>query len=199
MWTGLPSYDEGNVPQFVSQAVPLVIAGQRQSARLTAAYIQIAARRPVSIDLAQISTRNGADPREVYRRPFVTVWTALKAGSEFDAAIAAGLARATSTAATDVQLAHRAAYGEIQRADPAIRGYRRAADGGACDFCRLIDGAFVKSADAMSLHSHCGCGLEPVIDERPSIDPLPEGVAVHEHGELGSVLGDPAHSFDDLS
>jgi hypothetical protein len=46
----------------------------------------------------------------------------------------------------------------------------------------------------MPLHNHCGCSLEPVLDD-VTPTPLPEGVAVHEHGELGLVLGDPAHDF----
>ena len=58
--------------------------------------------------------------------------------------------------------------------------------------------AFVKSANAMALHNHCGCGLEAVFYD-VEVPPLPDGVAVHQHGELGAVLGDPAHSFASLA
>jgi hypothetical protein len=138
--------------------------------------------------------RGGVDPQTVYRRPFVTVWSALGAGKLWQDAVAAGLNRATSTAAMDVQLASRAAFREVQAADDQIRGYTRVPDGGACAFCLEVAGAFVKSADAMPLHNRCGCSLEPVLSTQPTT-PVPDGVAVHEHGELGPVLTDPAHDF----
>ena len=199
-WTRLPDYRDRNVDQFLTLVLPLMDAAQRQSILLTDAYLARALeRRPMGVDAARViaSLRGDTSPEEVYRRPFVTVWTALSKDTALDQAVAAGLARATSTAAMDVQMAHRGALRAVQDADPRIRGYRRVADAGACAFCSMIDGAFVKSADAMALHNGCGCGLEPIEDEpRPS--PLPEGVAVHEHGELGPMLGDPSHDFTQL-
>lgn len=68
------------------------------------------------------------------------------------------------------------------------------ADAGACGFCRLVDGAYLRTAVAMALHVHCGCSIEPrTAATEPS--PVPGGVAVHEHGELGLTLADPAHAF----
>lgn len=200
-WAGLPGYDEVDVDPFVAQAVPLVLAGQRQSAALTEAFLARAlGRRPVGLDLNEVvgaAARNGTPPEQVYRRPFVTVWTALNTGVQWEQAVASGLARAASTAEMDVQLASRATYGSVEAADNRIRGYRRVADADACTFCRQVNGAFVKSATAFALHNRCGCGLEPVL-EPADASPLPDGVAVHEHGELGAVLTDPAHSFTHL-
>ena len=196
-WRRLPGYNDRDVDQFLSLVLPLMDAAQRQSILLTDAYLARAlGRRPVGVDAARViaSLRGGMSPAEVYRRPFVTVWTALSNDVALDQAIAAGLARATSTAAMDVQLAHRGGMQAAQDADPRIRGWRRAADAGACAFCSMIDGAFVKSADAMPLHNHCGCGLEP-LEDFPAVSPLPDGVAVREHGELGPMLGDPSHDF----
>lgn len=200
-WTSLPAYDEEQVPTFTATAASVVVAGQRQSVALTNAYLARAlGRQPLPLDTPAIiaALRGDATPGEVYRRPFVTVWTALKAGSEFEAAVAAGLARATSTASMDVQMAMRAASNAVQAADDRIYGFQRAADPGACSYCSMLDGAYVKSADAMPMHNGCGCGLEPLTAPHPRAASLPDGVAVHEHGELGPVLGDPAHSFDSL-
>lgn len=202
VWRALPGYDERNVDDFLRLAVPVVNAGQRQSVALTEAYLARAlGRRPLGVDPEQLigpAARNGAAPEDVYRRPFVTVWTALKAGSAFTAAVSAGLARATGTAEMDVQLAARATFAAVQREDAEIRGYRRVADGGACTFCLMVDGAFVKSADAMALHNRCGCSLEPILGERVTTSRAPAGVAIHQHGELGPVLGDPSHDFTQL-
>lgn len=192
LWQGLPGYDDRDVDRWLSAAVPIATAGTRQSHVLTDAYLARAMNRPpLGLDL---SYPRPVPAEEVYRRPFVAVWAALKAGTVWGDAVAQGLDRATSTAATDVQLASRQAFSAVQAEDPAIRGYQRVADPGACEFCLLVDGAFVKSADAMPLHNHCGCSLEPLEATEP-VTPTPDGVTVHEHGELGPVLGDPAHDF----
>lgn len=201
-WTGLPGYDEENVEQFLDRALPVVLAGQRQSAALTDAYLaRSLERQPLGIDSAVVTgaaVRNGVTPAQVYRRPFIVVWAALGAGTDWEQAVSSGLARATSTAEMDVQMASRAAYGAAQVRDTRIKGYKRVADGNACKFCRSINGAFVKSANAMPLHNHCGCGLEPVLEDVPA-SRLPDGVAVHEHGELGAVLTDPSQAFTSLA
>lgn len=198
-WDGLGKWDEVDVEPFLARVVPFVTGAQRQSIALTNAYVaRLAGRRPLALDPSRITgaaVRNGTTPEEVYRRPFVTVWTALSKGTAFEDALAAGRARSTGAAAMDVQLSHRATYGELQRADRSIRGYERAPDGGACTFCLAVAGAFVKSADAMALHGHCGCGLEPIFGEAPDATPTPDTVAVHEHGELGAVLAAPGDHF----
>jgi hypothetical protein len=197
-WDGLPGHDEQDVPAFLRLVLPVVFGAQVQSARLTDAYLaRELGRRPVGVPAAQVAgqaVRAGAQPEDVYRRPFVTVWTALSEGRPFADAVAAGRAHAAQSARMDVQLANRATYQAVQEADQAIRGYRRVADADACAYCQMIDGAFVKSADAMPLHPGCGCGLEPVTD-RVTQSPVPDAVAVREHGELGPVLTDPAHNF----
>jgi hypothetical protein len=197
-WQGLGSYDEEDVDQFVDAAVPIVLAGQVQAIALTEAFI---VRRlglvPIGLDPADLTgaaVRSGVGPEEVYRRPFVNVWTALGKSVPWDEAVNAGEARATASAEMDVQLSHRASYGALQQAEPRIRGYRRRANPDACSFCVLVNGAFVKSATAMPLHNRCGCGLDPVMQD-VAVSSIPDGVAVHEHGELGPLLTDPAHDF----
>lgn len=196
-WGRMPGYDEADVPAWLAFAVPASLAAQRQSLAVTNAMLARAAgRAPLPLDTAGVlaGLRGGADPREVQRRPFVTVWTALKAGDAYSDAVAAGLARAQAGAAADVALAQRATMQAVQDADPGIRGWQRAADPGACEYCQAIDGAFVRRADASPLHPHCGCTLEPIF-EPVAESPLPEGVAVSRHGELGPVIGDAEHSF----
>lgn len=198
-WTNLGSYDEDDVEPFVSMAVPLVLAGQRQSVALTNGYLsRFLSREPLPIDVAAATgaaVRAGTDLREVYRRPFVTVWAALSNGRVYQDAVRAGLERATASAEMDVQMASRSTYGQVQQLEESIYGYQRAANAGACTFCALVDGAYVKSADAMPLHNRCGCGLEPLTAPHPRAAKLPDGVAVHEHGELGPMLGSPDHTF----
>lgn len=204
-WRGLGSWDEADVPRFLELAVPVVLAAQNTSVALTEAYLaRVLDRAPLGVDAERLigaAVRNGTAPEEVYRRPFVNVWSALKRGEGFSHALESGYARATATAEMDVQLSMRATAGAVQQADEGIYGYERVADGAACDFCKEVDGAYVKNGDAMPLHNRCGCGLEPLTAPHSRAAYLPSGVAVHEHGELGPVLTDPAHAFtgpDDL-
>lgn len=198
IWQGLGTYDEADVERFLDAVVPIVLAGQTQAVALTEAFILRRLRlEPIGLDVAELTgavVRNGVPPEDVYRRPFVNVWTALGKNVPWEAAVNAGEARATASAEMDVQLSHRAAYGAVQSVEPRIRGYKRRANGGACKFCLLVNGAFVKSADAMPLHNRCGCGLDPVMQD-VIVTQHPEGVAVHQHGELGPLLTDPEDHF----
>ncbi|HET7588606.1 MAG TPA: hypothetical protein VFK14_00250 [Solirubrobacterales bacterium] len=206
IWKSLPGYDRQNVDQWLSEVLPVVLGAERQSAALTEGYIARALDRlPEGVDVDALigaALRNGVPPAEVYERPFVNVWTALKDGRSFADAVESGLARATSTAAMDVQLAMRSTASAVQAADPSIFGYTRVADATACSFCLEVDGTYVKSADAMPLHNRCGCGLEPQTEPHRGAVLLPDGtqirehaygplndnIAIHLHGELGPVL-----------
>jgi hypothetical protein len=178
--------------------LPTIAAAQHQSVALTEAYLARALeRQPIGVDPAGLigaSVRNGTDPATVYTRPFIVLWAALKDGKPWAEAFRMGQDRAVSAAATDVQLSQRATFDAVQRVDSRIVGYVRVPDATACGFCERVAGAFVKSGAAMPLHPNCGCTLDPV-ERDMRITPLPEGVAVHDHGELGPVLTAPGQHF----
>lgn len=199
LWTSLPGYDEQDVPGWLGSVVPLVLAGQYQSAALTQAFVTQQVGRPVNaLPAVGADVRNGTAPDEVYRRPFVQLWAALKTGTAWQEAVDGAGSRAVSSAEMDMQLASRGTFARLGE-DDDIFGYTRVADAGACQFCSEIDGAYVKDADAMPLHNRCGCSLEPLTAPHPRAAKLPSGVAVHDHGELGPVLGSPDHDFTSKS
>lgn len=171
LWASLPAYDEGNVDEWLTKVLPIVAAAQRQSVSLTEGYLARALeRQPIGADADQLigaAVRNGVAPEEVYRRPFVTAWTALKNGTVYDDAIAAGLARATSTAEMDVQLSHRGTLAAVGREDDRIRGFRRVTDGNACVLCRMASTQRYHKDALMPIHNHCGCTVAPLTDTDP--------------------------------
>lgn len=196
-WNGLAGYDEEDIEGWLAAVVPLILAAERQSVLITDAYVaRMLGRQPLGLNAVEIinAIRGNVSTYQVYRRPFVTVWAALSRGTPYENAVAAGLARAQATARMDVQLAHRAALQSVQEREPRIRGWKRAADDGACEYCVRLNGAFVRSANAMPLHAGCGCGLEPVESVQRET-PIPDGVAIHEHGEYGPTIADPNHKF----
>ncbi len=199
IWDDLPGYNRENVDEWLSLVLPVVLASQSVSVALTDAYVaRFMGRRPLGINAQELigaAARKGADPAEVYQRPFVTLWSKLGEGMVYEEAANAALARATGTAAMDMQLAMRGAADAIEQADDGMYGYQRVADASACEFCQAVDGAYVKSGDAMALHNNCGCGLEPLTAPHPGAAQLPSGVAVREHGEMGPVLTSPDHDF----
>lgn len=215
IWRGLPAYDRPNLDQWLSEALPVVEAVQRQSVALTNAYIARATdRQPVGLDLHELvgaAVRGGTLPETVYERPFITLWGTLKGGTKWEEAVDEGLTRATSTVEMDTQLSMRAAADAIEQADPNLFGYRRVANPTACEFCKAVDGAYVKGSSGfvMGLHNHCGCGLEVLRQPHEGAVKLPDGteirpyaygplndsVALQQHGELGPVLVDPSDHF----
>lgn len=209
IWRELPGYDEDDVDRFLARAVPFVLAAQRQSITLTEAFLaRELGRRAIGLDPASIigpGIRNGTPPEQVYRRPFVTVWTALGASRAWQDAVNEGLARAVSTAQTDVQLAMRQTLRDVAQADDRILGYARVPDGNACDFCRLVAGQRYTTEDLMPIHNHCGCGVDVITafnrsdftGKRDNDLDLPNAVPVEiaQHGELGPVLVNGDHTF----
>lgn len=214
IWAQLPGYDRRNVDEWLSRALPVIAAAQRHSVAVTDAYVAaMKGRGPLGFDPGPIldSLRKGATAAEVYERPFVTLWSALGDGVPYEDAVSSALARATGSAAMDVQLAARGSFDAIDELSDDVFGYERVANATACEFCQTIDGAYVKAADgyAFALHNNCGCSLEPLSEPHPRAVTLPDGtpvrpnqygalnetVAVHDHGELGAVLGSPDHAF----
>lgn len=214
VWQELPGYDRANVDQWLTESLPLVEAARRQGMALTNAYVADAMQRgPIELDIAALlqGLRNGADPAEVYERPFITLWSSLQEGTGWADAVSAGLDRATSAVELDVQLSMRSAAEAIDLADPNVFGYERVANPSACTFCREVDGAYVKGSDGFvyALHNHCGCGIRPRKEPHPGAVKLPDGteirpyaygplndnVAIADHGEIGPVLVDPTQHF----
>jgi hypothetical protein len=224
VWNALPHYDEANVAEFVGRAVPIVGAARKTATHLTDAYLSLMLKRP-PIGLTVPEIRNGVDPDEVYKRPFVNVWTALGKGVPYEQAVAAGLARAASTADMDVALTSRAATVDYAEKDSSIVGWERVPDDDACDFCLLASTQQYGSSDLMPLHNFCNCSQQPITgsDSRAGQSVLnhdllsdlgakgvkvydggevrtygstdPAGMVVQEHGELGPVITKAGDSF----
>ncbi len=206
-WDQLPNYDEASVQPFLSVAVPLVLAAQRQSAALTVAYLaSVIARPPADVDVSLLvgaAIRNGTPPETVYRRPFVQTWSALRDHKSWEQAVTVGRERATGAAAMDVQNTMRHTLRAVGEETDVILGYRRVPDGDACPFCILIAGRRYLTSDLMEVHPRCGCGVDVITEanrgdftgKRANDLAIPAGVAFHQHGELGPLVGSPDHNF----
>lgn len=195
-WDDLGTYYEDSVEPFLDTITPIVWGAQEHAIALTDGFMALRTRRdPFGIGLDDLTDRlrNGVPLTEVYRRPFVTTWTALSKGAGVRDAISAGRARAVGSAEMDVALATRASAHEAMDRDDRVVAYERVPDGGACDFCLLASTQRYHSEDLMPLHNRCGCTVDPILrgDRRGKIldrdllgDLKAKGVKVYRDGTV---------------
>jgi hypothetical protein len=207
-WRTLPDYRGPSIDRFASTVAPIVVGAQRQVASLTDAHLaQLEAvalgrpAKPLGIPAAVLSfeaLRAGSNALDVYRRPGVTVWTALAAGDDLEAAVDKGLTRAQVLAVTDVQLAKTHAARYVLEERESVVGYRRVPEPNACDLCATAaDGRTYRTSALLPIHARCNCDVEPVFGVRPPRESSPDDdtFAVHQHDELGPVLTAAGDSF----
>ena len=177
-WDSLPHYRASAVEGMIEAITPRVTAGQLRIADLTRAYLAQCARELgwkvvlPPIDQDEIRGARGVDPRIVYRRPAVDVYTALAAGKPLPQAAAEGRLRLTQLIGGDMQLAKVHASRQSMRGYPAEgQFYRRVLTGREnCALCVVASTQRYYRDDLMPIHPGCDCGVQP----------LPPGLAVNQ-------------------
>nr|DAK36370.1 MAG TPA: CDI toxin-like protein [Caudoviricetes sp.] len=163
---------------MIEAITPRVTAGQLRIADLTRAYLAQCARELgwkvalPPIDQDEIIDARGIDPRTVYRRPAVDVYTALAAGKPLPQAAAEGRLRLTQLIGGDMQLAKVHASRQSMRGYPEEgQFYRRVLTGREnCALCVVASTQRYYRGDLMPIHPGCDCGVQP----------LPPGLAVNQ-------------------
>lgn len=198
-WDGLDSYTTDEIEEFLSVTVPLILAGQTESVRLTDSFLaSYSSQNGVPAEIGTLEpeefigfkARNGTSVEETYRRPFLT--------AIYGGGILAGRARLAQTVNTDIALATRAATHYYMSKDERVKGYTRNTSSTACRYCRQHATSAHGKQEQMPLHPNCGCISLPVFSSLavgaiaanllhtpPDED---ADIAIHEHGELGNVL-----------
>ena len=177
-WDSLPHYRASAVEDMIEAITPRVTAGQLRIADLTRAYLAQCAVELgwkvvlPPIDQDEIIGARGVDPRVVYRRPAVDVYTALAAGKPLPQAAAEGHLRLTQLIGGDMQLAKVHASRQSMRAYPREGKYfRRVLTGREnCALCVVASTQRYHRGDLMPIHPGCDCGVQP----------LPPGLAVNQ-------------------
>ena len=177
-WDSLPHYRASAVEDMIEAITPRVTAGQLRIADLTRAYLAQCARELgwnvvlPPIDQDEIRGARGVDPRVVYRRPAVDVYTALAAGKPLPQAAAEGRLRLTQLIGGDMQLAKTHASRQSMRGYPEEgQFYRRVLTGREnCALCVVASTQRYYRGDLLPIHPGCDCGVQP----------LPPGLAVNQ-------------------
>jgi hypothetical protein len=179
--------------RFVEQAVPLLEGAQHQLAALTAVYVADQASRAVGRvlappgipDAAAVNLRNGVTAREVYQRPFRTVYTALSRGEPLPRAVELGSTRLAQIAEMDLQATYaHASRSAMQQLPPDARptGWRRVLVGPEnCAMCVVASTQRYRIENLNPLHPACDCQVEPIYGPDPGRVIEPELLeAVHD-------------------
>lgn len=177
-WDSLPHYRASAVEDMIQAVTPRVTAGQLRIADLTRAYLAQCASELgwkvvlPPIDQDEIRGARGVDPRVVYRRPAVDVYTALAAGKPLPEAAAEGWLRLTQLIGGDMQLAKVHASRQSMRGYPEEgKFYRRVLTGREnCALCVVASTQRYYRGDLLPIHPGCDCGVQP----------LPPGLAVNQ-------------------
>lgn len=171
-WSGLASWREQDVQVFLDQVLPVVTGSVEAMATMTDAYLSALLADMVGTVALGGQARGGyprlgVTPEQVYRRPFLTTWTALAKGVPFDRAAQAGRARASSLVATDLQLAKRDASQARLAKEKRVVGYRRVLVGSkSCGLCALAASQRYRKAKLMPVHPGCNCAVAPIVGDQ---------------------------------
>lgn len=178
LWRQLRAYNAPDIVPFLAVLIPLLIGSQTTAIALVNAYLaREVGREPLPLDTSGIirDLRGpDVDLEEVYRRPFVTVWSALRDQTRWEQAVGEGLTRLTTLIETDLQLAMRDAVADVTEQDDAIVGYRRVPNPDACPLCLIASTQRYHRGDLLPIHQRCQCGVVPIIgasDPGRVIDP----------------------------
>jgi hypothetical protein len=141
-------------------------------------------------DLIDQVLRNGPSAQEVYRRPFVEVYTALAGEQLLRTAVERGAARASSIAETDIQLASRQAGLKQRQSNANIVGYRRVLTGSEnCALCAIASTQRYRRDNLKPIHPGCDCGEEPIYGDFDPGQVIDQGSLDSIHQALQQQLG----------
>lgn len=209
-WSTLGNYRDSDVDRFVRVVVPKIQAGQIATARATASFLggKVLPRDQI------IASRKVSQAVE-YRRPAVSLYTALSNGLAFTDAVTSGTQRLESLISTDMQLALVVQSQASLRSVGATR-FRRVLTGSEnCPLCQIASTNIYSTNDLLPIHDKCDCTVEPIFDDytppQLSASDLalssiretevqdgasPESlIAVRDHGEIGPVLAWASDQF----
>lgn len=172
LWDELTSWRDVDADRFIEQAVPLIQAGQATVATLTALFMADRASeqfdvtvQPPEVPVETVTGGRGVPAEEVYRRPFVEIYTALSAGRPLTTAVDLGRNRLDQIADLDLQraysLAAQAAMDDLPE-DYRPRFWRRVTTGGkTCALCVVASTQRYTRGDLRRIHRRCDCRVEP--------------------------------------
>lgn len=172
IWSTLDSWRDRDAARLARLVVPVVQAGQVTVGQATSAYMASQAGQafnatvaPPAVPAAVVIGGRGVPGGEVYRRPFVQIYTALDAGKSLLDAVGIGRSRLAEIADLDLQRAYSLAAQHAMNNLPERyrpRLWRRVTTGGhSCALCVVASTHRYHRSDLHPIHRKCDCRVEP--------------------------------------
>lgn len=208
------SFLQGPMASFKNEASKSTLAFYGAMAQLDGETFN-----PITVAKSELTTsalRNGLDEATLWRRPFVSMRSALAQGKSLKESIELGASRAEYLASTEVQLARRNAGLKARSANDRIVGYIRTLTGGEnCALCYVASTQRYNRNELLPIHPGCDCGEMPIygtkdpgqiidemrlsathqkVAERFGVsdpgarEPDYRKIAIKNHGEIGPTL-----------
>lgn len=185
IWAGFTAFYAGEAVASLGQQIArLIIAGQRQSGRITESHLRLQVRRMgfelpggALVELPS-DLRLGAATEEVYQRPVREVRYLVSEGVPEPEAIETARERLEKQALTDLQLARATSAQQVMYRFPQATGWRRIIHpelGNVCGLCIAAADRVYQRIERLALHPACKCTILPVVG---GVDP---GRALNEN------------------
>ncbi|MFQ6851265.1 hypothetical protein AAIB46_10250 [Streptomyces sp. 35M1] len=191
----LGSYRDADAALFIERVLPVVLGVQQQLGQITDAYLSAViadmmggAAAPAGVAVAE--ELRGVPPEDVYRRPFVQVWTALSRGHDVVDAIGQGRTRLLSITETDLQLARTHAARDSMERGGARYFRRRLSSGKNCALCTIASTQRYRVENLMPIHPGCHCKPEPLPGNRDPGHVIDEQLLKDAHAAIARDLGE---------
>ncbi|AKZ59146.1 hypothetical protein SAM23877_6101 [Streptomyces ambofaciens ATCC 23877] len=168
---GLGSWRDADMRRFQRQALPIILAGERQVATLTASYLEQLYRdedprgRRARLDLDAVTGQalRGVDPSDVYERPFKELRAALGDDVSLDEAVNRGAHRLETLVKTDLQLARTHTVREVSADMPRFTYTVRELQGEYdCALCIIASTQRYHKRNLAPIHPGCDCLVKTV-------------------------------------
>ncbi|MET7939627.1 hypothetical protein [Streptomyces sp. NPDC005302] len=183
---------------FQRRTLPMILAGERQIAKLTSSYLQqlykevdaSAGRVALDLDAVTGTALRGVDPVEVYERPFKTVWTALGNGDPLDVAVDQGSHRLETILKTDLQLARthtvRDVSDDLPKFEYTVRELQGEYD---CALCMIAATQRYHKKDLAPIHPGCDCLVKTVTADYDPGQVIDEARLEQIHDAVEAAIG----------
>jgi hypothetical protein len=195
---GLGSWRDADVRRFQRQALPVLLAGERQIATLTASYLEQLYKdedprgRRARLDLDAVTGRalRGVDPTDVYERPFKELRAALADDVDLDEAVNRGAHRLETLIKTDLQLARTHTVREVSADMPRFTYTVRELQGEYdCALCIIASTQRYHKRDLAPIHPGCDCLVKTVTADYDPGQVIDEETLERLHDLVEEVVG----------
>ncbi len=195
---GLGSWRDADVRRFQRQALPLVLAGERQIATLTASYLEQLYKdadprgRRARLDLDTVTGQalRGVDPADVYERPFKELRAALADDVDLDEAVNRGAHRLETLVKTDLQLARTHTVREVSADMPRFTYTVRELQGEYdCALCIIASTQRYHKRNLAPIHPGCDCLVKTVTSDYDPGQVIDEDTLERLHDLVEEAVG----------